>query len=775
MSGGPLPVANLFLPPSPACPASAARVSYAGRTRFGPCVETASLDDTHLTTMNACTECDTQLPDESRFCPRCGTPVPGLTTDELLASSAADPTGLLDRLRDALADEFRVLRELGRGGMGRVFLAQELALDRRVALKVLPPMFSEHREIVERFKREARTAGKLSHPHIVPVYQVSERAGLTFFTMPFVSGPSLRQVLRRNAKPEFEQVRRYLREAAAALGYAHAQGVIHRDVKPENMLLEGSERGRLLLTDFGIAKALGARTTLTRPGEMMGTPYYMSPEQCEESGEIDGRSDQYSLGLVGYEMLAGKFPFTADSMAAIVYKHLHEDPEPLDRVRPDAPENLRRVIARAARKDPSERFPTMQGFLDALEPATRSIAAVTSPPARAGDSTPRSRRRRRLGILAAILLLIGGAGGLALWQQQDGDGDSDPVRAELTVPPDAREGERLARGEPDRGTDLADEPVDAGPPITRTDEAEGPENPGLRAGLEETDGDGGPADRDADAGGPTSQDVSSEGEERQAREPDPDRTSPEASSTDPGGGEPEAQEAAIAARQEAEEARRRALAAGADDLMSGEFREASKAASAGLGALRMGESGRAVESFRRARDRFDELARRAAAMQAATDPGPANGAADDEQVDADSGTVAVDSVEDGPIGAMEESPASGRTMTAEEAIAALLETYRRALEAEDRQLLGQEVYAGSVPDVDEKDFYGVWFDNAEDLSVDLDLEELRVEDQNAVAVVRQAMRFRLAGTGQRRSVNLGLRLHFHDDSAGWRLVRVERR
>jgi serine/threonine-protein kinase len=305
--------------------------------------------------MVTCSNCEKELPENSHFCPRCGLPTAGGIGDELLASSASDPTGLLDRIRAATAGEFTIIRELGRGGMGRVYLAHENAIERRVALKVLPPSLADHSEIVQRFEREAQTAGKLSHPNIVPVYQVSERAGISFFTMPYVAGPSLRQVVRQTPQLDFDVARRYLSEAADALSYAHDQGVIHRDIKPENMLLEGSRDGRLLLTDFGIAKALGTATTLTRPGDMMGTPYFMSPEQCEEKEEIDGRSDQYSLGLVAYEILAGRFPFTADSLAGIIYKHLHDYPEPLETIRQDVPENLRLVIETAIRKDPGQR------------------------------------------------------------------------------------------------------------------------------------------------------------------------------------------------------------------------------------------------------------------------------------------------------------------------------------------------------------------------------------------------------------------------------------
>ena len=382
--------------------------------------------------MAICSQCDAELPKDSFFCPNCGTPTEGFELDELLASSASDPTGFLDRLRKALAGEFVIIRELGRGGMGRVYLAHEIALDRRVAMKVLPPAFADNTDIVQRFRREAVTAGKLTHPNIVPVFQVSDREGLYFFTMPYVAGPNLRQILRQTPQLSFDVARRYLRDAADALNYAHGQGVIHRDIKPENMMMEGSRDGRLMLTDFGIAKAMGTGTTLTRPGDMMGTPYFMSPEQCEEAEGIDGRSDQYSLGLVGYEMLAGRFPFTADSLAGIVYKHVHEYPEPLGVVRPEVPADLQQVVERAIRKDPDERFASMAEFLAALDKNGARSVVVDRSPVIATASKPPSRRRW---VAVAVVALAIVASATFAWRQWGSSPDSgDSQLAELNVP-----------------------------------------------------------------------------------------------------------------------------------------------------------------------------------------------------------------------------------------------------------------------------------------------------------------------------------------------------
>jgi predicted Ser/Thr protein kinase len=332
-----------------------------------------------------------------------------------------------------MTGEFTIIRELGRGGMGRVYLAHQMALERRVAMKVLPPTLAEQGEIVERFQREARTAGKLNHPNIVPVYQVAEREGLNFFTMPYVAGPNLRQVLRQTPKLEADICRRYLREAAEALAYAHDQGVVHRDIKPENMIMEGSRDGRLMLTDFGIAKALGT-ATLTRPGDMMGTPYYMSPEQCEETEDIDGRSDQYSLGLVAYEMLAGRFPFSADSLAGIVYKHLHDYPESLEKLRPDVPLDLRQAIGCAIRKKRDERFASMRDLLQAIgAPAPRN-GEVQVAPSPVASARVRSRRPAwAAGLAAAATAIV--VVGLLIGQRLTEPPAGEPQLAEIEVSP----------------------------------------------------------------------------------------------------------------------------------------------------------------------------------------------------------------------------------------------------------------------------------------------------------------------------------------------------
>ncbi len=260
--------------------------------------------------------------------------------------------------------EFEIICEIGHGGMARVYLAYEVALERQVALKVLSPLFSEYPEIIKRFQHEARTAGQLNHPHIVPVFAVYQGDGLSFFTMPFVKGRSFREILHEDGPMEVDDALLYLRQAASGLAYAHQHGVVHRDVKPENMMLEETT-GRLVLTDFGLAKALGTES-LTVPGDMIGTPHYMAPEQCEAESDIDGRCDQYSLALVAYEMLAGEYPFEVCGFRELLMKQINEHPSPLLERRPEAPEHVCQAVHRALSKAPDDRFPSIEEFARTL-------------------------------------------------------------------------------------------------------------------------------------------------------------------------------------------------------------------------------------------------------------------------------------------------------------------------------------------------------------------------------------------------------------------------
>ena len=279
---------------------------------------------------------------------------------------------LAARLAEALGDAFTIEGEIGRGGMGVVYRARDERLQRRVAIKVLPPELAFQQDIRERFTREAQTAARLSHPHIVPIHTVGEGAGLVYFVMGYVDGESVAARIRRRGRLPAEEVRRIMRETADALSAAHALSVIHRDIKPDNILLEGT-RGRVMVTDFGIAKALSAASgaTLTGVGVAIGTPAFMSPEQAAGERDIDGRSDLYSLGVVTYQMLTGELPFNAPSVAGILMKQITEPAPDLRRKRPDIPEDLALAVARCLEKDPSNRWPTADALRRALE--TRSV------------------------------------------------------------------------------------------------------------------------------------------------------------------------------------------------------------------------------------------------------------------------------------------------------------------------------------------------------------------------------------------------------------------
>jgi serine/threonine-protein kinase len=252
--------------------------------------------------------------------------------------------------------------------MGIVFSARDVKLKRRVAIKVLPPELAFREEIRKRFTREAQTAARLSHPHIVPIHSVGEEAGLVYFVMGFVDGESLAARLRRRERLPVEEARRIMKETADALGLAHAMSVIHRDIKPDNILLEGTRR-RVMVTDFGIAKALSdiGSGTLTGTGVAIGTPAYMSPEQAAGEREIDARSDLYSLGVVAYEMLTGEVPFKAPTVAGILLKQVTQPVPNLTEIRPDCPEELAATVSRCLEKEPEIRWPTADALRRALE------------------------------------------------------------------------------------------------------------------------------------------------------------------------------------------------------------------------------------------------------------------------------------------------------------------------------------------------------------------------------------------------------------------------
>ena len=310
---------------------------------------------------------------------------------------SADP--LLERATRALADRYAVARELGSGGMGTVYLATDRALGREVAIKVLPPSTREYLG-ADRFQREMQIAARLSHPHVVPLYEAGETDGLLYYVMAYVPGETLADRLRREGALPLAEALRLTAEVGDALQYAHEQGVIHRDVKPSNILLS---RGHAVLMDFGIAKAMSADSdptgpALTATGVVVGTAEYMSPEQAAGEKRIDARTDVYALAAVLYEMLSGEPPFTGPSLQAIVARVIADPPRSVRTIRPDLPPHVERALASALAKTPADRPATVQQFVELLAHA---------------DGRPAGRLSRwaRVGGAAAIVL----AAGLVWW------------------------------------------------------------------------------------------------------------------------------------------------------------------------------------------------------------------------------------------------------------------------------------------------------------------------------------------------------------------------
>ncbi|HEX2248931.1 MAG TPA: protein kinase [Gemmatimonadales bacterium] len=356
--------------------------------------------------MNECSRCHTPLPVDGRFCSNCGSP--SGEVEHICPPSPLDE--LRERLTRTLAGRYEITRLLGRGGMAVVFLAQDLVLERQVAIKVLPPDTTQDERLIPRFQQEAKTAAKLDHPNIIPIYRVESEAGLNYFVMKYVNGSSLEQRLEQGPLP-IDLARRILREAALALGHAHKRGIVHRDVKPANIMLESD--GRVVLTDFGISKALDGGAALTGTGNIIGTPHYMAPEQAKGL-EVDGRADQYALAIVGHQILTGKPPFDGSSHS-ILYKHVFEPPPRIFDVRPDVPPDLCAALDRALSKEPDRRFPSMEDFATAVSSERTGPRTVVSSPVKPlSRKAPAPTGRRKLVtrslIAAGLTVLIGGAG-----------------------------------------------------------------------------------------------------------------------------------------------------------------------------------------------------------------------------------------------------------------------------------------------------------------------------------------------------------------------------
>ncbi len=388
-----------------------------------------------------CSRCGTEVQDTAKFCPSCGLDL-AATTPLAAIRDPSDDTEV-SVVKNALKEEYEIVQELGRGGMAIVYKAREKQLERDVAIKVLPFSLAFDAEFVERFQREARTAAKLEHPNIIPIYRVGRSGRVIYFVMKFLRGESLSERLEKHGSLPPEDIRRILSQTAQALGYAHRNGIVHRDIKPDNIMFD--ESGHAIVTDFGIAKA-ATGTRLTGTGMSIGTPHYMSPEQARAQS-LDGRSDIYSLGVVAYLALAGEVPFDGEDSFAIGYKHIMEE-LPVPQLRGAEARSLFAIISRMMAKSPDERFQNADELVAALEGTGAGVRGLTAAPAPPVTTTPsktagvpgtvasprtpttpipgaarsaivRSPRQRekkkRSGVLVSMLMLLilggGGAGG----------------------------------------------------------------------------------------------------------------------------------------------------------------------------------------------------------------------------------------------------------------------------------------------------------------------------------------------------------------------------
>jgi serine/threonine-protein kinase len=272
-----------------------------------------------------CPQCGTALDADARYCVACGAGVPAAPSAVSAAAVKGIKSQMLEHLRDATLGEYEILLELGSGGMATVFLAHDLQLDRRVAIKLMHPALLAGEDMVERFILEARTAAGLSHPNIIPIHAVKVQEDLLYFVMKYIEGRPLDSIIRAEAPLDADTVRQIVTQVADALAYAHRHGVIHRDIKPANIII--STDGHPILADFGIAK-VADRPGLTMTGATIGTPTYMSPEQCDAEA-LTGASDQYSLGVTAFEMLTGRPPFEAPGYLALMMKHMAAPAPPI--------------------------------------------------------------------------------------------------------------------------------------------------------------------------------------------------------------------------------------------------------------------------------------------------------------------------------------------------------------------------------------------------------------------------------------------------------------
>jgi serine/threonine protein kinase len=403
-----------------------------------------------------CSRCGTQNKDTAKFCDSCGLDLTAMTPTGVRAETP-DITEI-DMVRQELNEEYEILDELGRGGMAIVFKAKEKQLDREVAIKVLPFSLAFDKEFVERFQREARTSARLEHPNIIPIYRVGKSGRIIYFVMKFLRGKPLSNVLATRGSLPPAEIKKILAEVGRALAYAHKKEIVHRDIKPDNIMFD--EHGHAVVTDFGIAKAASGGK-LTGTGMSIGTPHYMSPEQAKAQ-PLDGRSDLYSLGVVAYQCLTGGVPFDGEDSFSIGYKHIMEEipTPPLDN-----PEKrqLFEIVRKLMAKTPAQRFQNADELVSVLESGrsvsfttdatmampsltgARMSSAPTTPLPRATGSRPpataeEAPRRSVLSGLLLWLIIVGavfGGGGFYAYKQglifaKDSPAAPDSTRRDTT-------------------------------------------------------------------------------------------------------------------------------------------------------------------------------------------------------------------------------------------------------------------------------------------------------------------------------------------------------
>jgi serine/threonine protein kinase len=399
-----------------------------------------------------CSRCGTQNKDTAKFCDSCGLDLTAMTPTGV--RTEAQEITELDMVRQELNEEYEILEELGRGGMAIVFKAKEKQLDREVAIKVLPFSLAFDKEFVERFQREARTSAKLEHPNIIPIYRVGKSGRVIYFVMKFLRGKPLSNVLAERGSLPPAEIKKILAEVGRALAYAHKKEIVHRDIKPDNIMFD--EHGHAVVTDFGIAKAASGGK-LTGTGMSIGTPHYMSPEQAKAQ-PLDGRSDIYSLGVVAYQCLTGSVPFDGEDSFSIGYKHIMEEipTPPLDNIEK---RQLFDIVRKMMAKTPAQRFQNADELVTVLESGrsvtfttdatmampsltgVRMSSAPTTPLPRATGTRPGAGEEPRRSVLSGLLLwllivgaVFGGGGfyaykqGLIFAKEKGGAGDSTVAR-----------------------------------------------------------------------------------------------------------------------------------------------------------------------------------------------------------------------------------------------------------------------------------------------------------------------------------------------------------